>query len=303
MIGISDILESMEWINFRHLYSFWMVHRCGGFNAAASEMRISQSTVSEQVVLLEDYLQSSLFERSTRKLRLTEMGHQLFRMADDIFSKSREINRIIRDKEGGDSPRTFRIGIVGGVSRNLLYRLFQNAFKQEEELHLDVINGDMDELVRLCKRFELDFLITTQLPNGKDLIDFKTKLIEKSPMIIAGKKKFINNILKRKSLKTKIPAFLFSYPFIKGDLMERMEKNFDHKFVFRLNTDDISLLRFFANSNDGVAVVPEVGVQEDLNSGSLEKVSLHFIEEVKFYALYSRSAIHFHEIEALLKSR
>ncbi|MCR9206168.1 MAG: LysR family transcriptional regulator, partial [Halobacteriovoraceae bacterium] len=151
----------MEWINFRHLYSFWMVQKSGGFNAASKKMFVSQSTVSEQVVQLEDYLEEPLFERTTRVLKLTQAGDQLFQMAEEIFNKSREINRIIRDKEGGAAPLKFRIGIVGGVSRNLLFRLFKEFLDSQDEAELEVVNGDIDELVKQCHDFELDFLITT----------------------------------------------------------------------------------------------------------------------------------------------
>lgn len=293
----------MEWINFRHLYSFWMVKRLGGFQKASQEMLVSQSTVSEQVSQLEDYLQEKLFERTTRKLALTEAGIRLFKYADDIFQKSREINRVIRDGEGGREPVTLKAGIAGGVSRNLLYRLFNQFMQAREEVRLEVINGDFDELMRMSSNFELDFLISPQLPHGASVMNFKTKLIQKSPLCIAGRRKLIDRLSKGKSPNRPINTYLFSYPYRDGDLTNTLHKNFDHTFDVKLETDDISLLRFFANSEDGIAILPEIGVYEDFQKGQIEILNVPFVEEVHFYALYSEKVIHLKEVEDLLKSR
>lgn len=293
----------MEWINFRHLYSFWMVKRLGGFQKASQEMLVSQSTVSEQVSQLEDYLQEKLFERTTRKLALTEAGIKLFRYADDIFQKSREINRVVRDGEGGREPVTLRAGIAGGVSRNLLYRLFHKFMQEREEVRLEVINGDFYELLRMSSNFELDFIISPQLPHGTNVMNFKTKLIQKSPLCIAGRKKMINKLSQGKLPKGPIDAFLFSYPYRESDLNKTLDKLFDHPFNIKLETDDISLLRFFANSDQGIAILPEIGVYEDFQSGQIEILNVPFVEEVHFYALYSEKVIHLKDVEDLLKSR
>lgn len=292
----------MEWINFRHLYSFWMVKRLGGFQKASQEMLVSQSTVSEQVSQLEDYLQEKLFERTTRKLALTEAGIRLFKYADDIFQKSREINRVIRDGEGGREPVVLRVGIAGGVSRNLLYRLFNNFMKEREEVRLEVINGDFDDLIRMSSNFELDFLISPQLPHGADVMNFKTKLIQKSPLCIAGRRKLIDRLSKGKLPNRPIDTYLFSYPYRDIDLTKTLYKTFDHRFNIKLESDDISLLRFFANSEDGIAILPEIGVNEDFQKGQIEILNVPFVEEVHFYAVYSEKVIHLKEVEDLLRS-
>lgn len=292
----------MEWINFRHLYSFWMVKRLGGFQKASQEMFVSQSTVSEQVSQLEEYLQEKLFERSTRKINLTEAGLRLFSYADDIFQKSREINRIIRDGEGGTEPVTLKVGIAGGVSRNLMYRLFNIFIQKNNNSKLEVINGDFEDLLKMCGNYELDFLISTQLPHGADVMNFKTKLIQKSPLCIAGKKKIINKLSSGKGLQKPIEAFLFSYPYRDTDLQASLKKYFDHDFDIRLETDDISLLRFFANSHEGIAILPEIGVLEDFQGGQIEILNVPFTEDVHFYALYNEKVTHLKEIKEILQA-
>ena len=76
----------MEWLNYHHLYYFWIVCKEGGFSKAAIKLRISQSAVSLQVSKLEDYLGEKLMERGPRGFKLTEAGQVTLSQAEEIFS-------------------------------------------------------------------------------------------------------------------------------------------------------------------------------------------------------------------------
>lgn len=56
---------------------FVMICRCGNFTAAADELYISQSSISKSIIALEKELGTELFVRTTRKIRLSEMGQRL----------------------------------------------------------------------------------------------------------------------------------------------------------------------------------------------------------------------------------
>ncbi|WP_339442934.1 LysR substrate-binding domain-containing protein [Pseudomonas hunanensis] len=63
------------------LLAFRTVAELGSFTRAAKALHLSQSAVSQQVVKLEEVLQTQLFERSTRSVVLTVDGEQLL---DDL---------------------------------------------------------------------------------------------------------------------------------------------------------------------------------------------------------------------------
>ena len=56
------------------LRTFEAAGRCLNFSQAANELNISQAAVSQQIRKLEDYLESPLFIRQNRQLRLTSNG-------------------------------------------------------------------------------------------------------------------------------------------------------------------------------------------------------------------------------------
>ena len=78
-----------EWLNYHHLRHFWVIARYGNLTRAAEALRISPSTLSEQLAELEGWLGQKLFERSRRRLILTEGGRVAWEHAETIFNTGR----------------------------------------------------------------------------------------------------------------------------------------------------------------------------------------------------------------------
>jgi DNA-binding transcriptional LysR family regulator len=60
------------------LYFFHTVVSCHGFAAAERQIGVPKSTLSKRVALLEDRLQVRLLERTTRQLRMTDVGRMFY---------------------------------------------------------------------------------------------------------------------------------------------------------------------------------------------------------------------------------
>lgn len=74
-------LPPVQWLR-----SFEAAARHLSFTQAANELHVTQSSVSQQVKLLENYLGRSLFTRRVRRLELTESGRQYLPWVQDAFS-------------------------------------------------------------------------------------------------------------------------------------------------------------------------------------------------------------------------
>jgi len=68
-------------MNFHQLHIFYTVAERGSFSAAAQALHMTQPAVTMQVQALEDYFGTKLFNRSTKKIVLSEAGQTLMPFA------------------------------------------------------------------------------------------------------------------------------------------------------------------------------------------------------------------------------
>lgn len=71
-------------MNFTQLRYFTIVARSGGIRAASELLRVAASAVSRQIQQLEHQVGRPLFERHTRRMRLTEAGEIYAQHAMDV---------------------------------------------------------------------------------------------------------------------------------------------------------------------------------------------------------------------------
>ncbi|MGE3275890.1 MAG: transcriptional activator NhaR [Vicinamibacterales bacterium] len=148
----------MEWLNYHHLLYFWTVARAGSIARASEELRLAQPTISGQIRALEDQLGEKLFERTGRRLVLTDVGRIAFQYADDIFGLGRELLDTLKDRPTG-RPMRLQVGIADEVNKTVAYRLLEPALDIGQPVHLICREGRPDALVALLATHHLDVVI------------------------------------------------------------------------------------------------------------------------------------------------
>jgi DNA-binding transcriptional LysR family regulator len=74
---------------------FVAVATSGSFTAAARELRLAKSVVSHHVRTLEERCGVRLLERSTRSLRLTQIGEQVLEAANQVLASVRTLEHVV----------------------------------------------------------------------------------------------------------------------------------------------------------------------------------------------------------------
>lgn len=100
----------MEWLNYNHLFYFWLVAREGSIARACEQAQLTQPTISTQIRTLERALGEKLFIRAGRGLQLTDAGKTTFRYADEIFSLGRELRDTLKNRPTG-RPMRLTVGV------------------------------------------------------------------------------------------------------------------------------------------------------------------------------------------------
>ncbi len=148
----------MQWLNYNHLYYFWMVAKEGGVTAASRELRLSPSTVSAQLASLEDMAGHALFKRQGRKLVLTDMGQRAFRVANDIFALGTSLQSMF---EGGEGPSSrLVVGAAMVVPKLVVHRLLPVATLLERGIVLVCVEDRPHQLMAQLGTGEVDLMIS-----------------------------------------------------------------------------------------------------------------------------------------------
>ena len=273
-----------EWLNYHHLRTFWAIVRHRGMTAAATALRVSQSTLSEQLRELEAWLGLPLFERRGRQLHLTEGGRMAFEHAETIFATGRELLDRVRQK--GPVRTELRLGAVGPLSKNLQFDFIQPLLARGEAT-VRVNAGPLQELVAQLHAHTLD-LVLSNIPLRADADPaVHNQLLGEAPVFLAG------------SLPVQpdapFPAWLRTVPLLLPTRQSHVRADFDLLLAeagitpdLRAEVDDMALLRLLALSGTGLALVPSVVVERELQSRRLRTVIRVPGLAERFYAITLR---------------
>ena len=107
-------------MDFRQLRYFVAVGEESSFSRAAQRCFISQSAISHQIAKLEHELGTSLFERSTRVVRLTDAGRRLMPIAAEVLgleARALEVGKPPRDRIRISANMSFAAQSLDAISR------------------------------------------------------------------------------------------------------------------------------------------------------------------------------------------
>jgi LysR family transcriptional activator of nhaA len=178
-------MPAMEWLNYHHLLYFWTVAREGSVTRASQQLRLAQPTVSGQLKALEDALGERLFERTGRRLVLTDVGRVVFRYADEIFSLGRELQDTLKGRPTG-RPVRFTVGVADAVPKLVAYRLLLPALSLPEPVHVVCREDKPERLIAELAAHSLDLVISDGPLGAGAKVKAYSHLLGETPVGIFG---------------------------------------------------------------------------------------------------------------------
>lgn len=120
---------------------FVRVADAGSFSRAAIDLELGQPTVSRRIQDLEAALGSTLFQRTTRALSLTEAGQRFYRRAIDILADYDEAEAEARGLEH-EPVGLLRISCAASMGRRLLGPQVAGFLERYPHLRVDMMLDD-----------------------------------------------------------------------------------------------------------------------------------------------------------------
>lgn len=253
----------MERLNYHHLLYFWLVAREGSVSKASVRLRLTQPTLSGQIRTLESMLGERLFEKSGRRLKLTEMGQLVFRFADEIFSLGQELMDTIKRRPTGHRLR-LRIGLSDVVTKPMAHQLIRPLVEPPDPVRVAVREDSPEKLLAALVANELDVLILDASPGPDSGVRvFSHRLGEGGVTLLATA-----DLARR--FRPRFPKGLDGAPFLLPGRTTGLRRGLDQWFDrhhIRPHVvgefDDSALLMEFGHGGSGIFAVPSI-VERDI---------------------------------------
>ena len=138
----------------RHLRTFVAAASTLSFTRAAEKVHLAQSSVTEQIRSLETELGAPLFDRTGRKLRLTDAGRRLLDYADRLLELDREARQAVASVSG--SGGELSLGALETLSARWLSAPLERLRQARPGIVLKVEVAGTGGLLARVRRGELD---------------------------------------------------------------------------------------------------------------------------------------------------
>lgn len=256
------------------LKAFVETVRCGGFSAAARSLGMATSSVTRLVSSLEAELQSVLLNRSTRQVGMTQAGQAYFERAVAILEALAQADAAVCD--GGDQARG-RLDVSAPVEfgRRVIAPHLDRLLERHPELELNLRLSDalidlpgerVDVAVRLGSTLLSDDVVSVGLG------EFARWLVA-SPAYLAGHPAIDEPqaLLSHQCLRFDFGTGMPPWQFTAAD---------GHQEVAvrgRLQSNNADVLREAALAGQGVALLADWLVRDDVASGRLVRVLDHHV--------------------------
>lgn len=276
-----------------YLKVFYVVANNKSFSETARELHLSQSTVSSQIKQLEEQWDCQLFERTTKKVTLTDAGEVLYQQVDKFVSLMNETGNALQQLKEcvhGELTIGASLTIGGYVLPYVLAEFHQLYPKVKLSMKLDNSNEIIKKLIN--HEINLGFIESTipypaltQTPFAKDeliIIGSVAKPFTSSSIITVDE--------------------LQSFPFIMREqgsgtrqvIEESLREN-------NINPDQLNILMEFEQTESiksaveaglGISILSKSAVKKELKLNSLQQLKVEGLSLTRnFYIVYQQALL------------
>lgn len=220
-------------MNLNQLRHVVMAYRLGSFSAAATELHVSQSSVTKSVAWVEGDLGYALFHRRARGVTVTEAGRDFIDRAARIVS---DMDRLAADTASERVKRNaiLRIGVAPPSIEGLLNRAIQALLGEPNDFRLHVQAGSTQRAMAQLMQGDIDLLVGTSDELGREqgfalepIPDFVARIFCRQDHPLLAEKTITGHELRK---------YAIIVPDLSAPLVERLVRT-----IYGVDSDDVHL--------------------------------------------------------------
>lgn len=275
----------MKWLNYNHLQYFWFVAKAGSIAQVAKDLNIAPPTISTQIATLEASLNQQLFERTGRKLVLTQAGKIVYEYADDMFNIGKEmIHAISQDQIDRRSKLT--VGVTQSVPKLLVQSILSPIFRLKPTPQVIFKEGDFQHLLTDLANYKIDIILSHEPVNSSHNIKAYSHLLGSTGFTFFAAPKLA------KKLKPNFPESLHKAPVLlpthgtaKRALLDAWFFEHGVQPTVAAEFDDSALLKIFGVDGLGFFTAPTIIAKFTEKRYYVEEIGSTDKTKMSFYAI------------------
>jgi len=260
------------------------IARRGSFRAAALELELSTTALSNAICKLERQLGVRLFNRTTRSVSLTDAGRNFVGQVGPALQDIHEAMNAARSQQ--EIPAgTLRINAFTTAAREILSPLILTFLRLYPQVHIDLVTeGRVVDVV--AEGFDFGVRTRDLVPSDMIAVPLgqgRRNVVVGSPAYFGkhGKPLVPPDLLRHACLRIRLPnGAPYRWQFEKDGQPAQID------VAGPITLDEASLSRIAVLEGVGIGYVMESDVRDDLDAGRLEMVLEDWTPQLAPLALY-----------------
>lgn len=268
---------------------FYAVAECNSFSKAVDVLHISQPAISYAIKELESQLNTELFIRENRTIKLTDDGEKLMVYLRRAFNEINIAEKILKEQKN-DLVGTIKFGLYQHLAVMFVPDLLEKFTKNNPNVKFEIITSSSEELKEKLRNRELDFIIT-QYPLFTENSEIFTeeKLLELENCFFTNK--YYYDLYVKKELK-EIPLLLPFRGYVDIDMLDKILKDSSIKVVNNFRIYALGLSKKLVEKNLGIGWGPRKCIETELKNKELYEIDFGFdAPSTKFSISYNKKAL------------
>lgn len=256
-------------MNLHHLRYFLTIAEEGSITAASEKLLVGQPALSAQLKQFEDWMGVSLFERTGKKLIITQTGEFVLKYAKAIRTLEEELMGNL-SHAGELTKKEFVIGAQESVPKSILAQAI-SVMNKIKQTRLRVIEGTGEELFQLLLTNKVDFFVGNFRPMNETK-EMLYQSLGKESVSVWGSKKFSN-------LKKDFPKSLDHKPFVLPGFQNQMRHDFERfmlqsglAFEVVIEAQDTALQKELAVRGEGMIILGDESAKFLAKTAAIHKI-------------------------------
>lgn len=274
-------------MDISNLKAFVSIANTGSFSLASEELFLTQPAISKRIASLESELDTSLFDRIGRKVRLTAAGETLYKHAQLILKEINNAKQSVTNLSASVQGE-LKIATSHHIGLHRLPSVLTHYVSNYPKVDLAIEFMDSEDACKLIEQGEIELAIVT-LPLTP-IANLHQTVIWDDPLSFVVNKthELCNTSITLKKL-TAHPAVLPSHGTFTREVIQELFAQHQLDLNIRMSTNYLETIKMLIQVGLGWGVIPNSMLDNDLIALKVPKVKLTRQLGIVWHAKHSLS--------------